>query len=109
MDKNTREIAETLNFIVTRMVTKDDIANMATKDDIAKLRAELRAEMNEGFTSLRAEIRDIRAEIRDIHNQLDTINAELKNHAGYAKDIDHLMDRVRMIEKHLGIQHKIAA
>jgi hypothetical protein len=37
------------------------------------------------------------------------IEAGLKNHAGYANEIDYLMDRVRAIEKHLGIQHKIAA
>lgn len=89
MEKNASEIKDTLAFIVERMATKDDIA-------------ELRAEMNEGFASIRAEIRDIR-------QQLTAIEAELKNHAGFAKEIDLLMDRVRAIEKHLGIQHKIAA
>lgn len=99
-DKDTNEIIETLNFIVTRMATKDDIATI--RNEMATEFAAVRSEIHESFLSLRAEI-------RDIHNRLDTIDAELKNHAGYAKDIDHLMDRVRAIEKHLGIQQKIAA
>lgn len=102
MDKDAREIVDTLNFIVTRMVTKEDLANMATKEHLAAMAtktdiADLRAEMNEGFASIRTEIRDIR-------QQIDAIEAELKNHAGFAKEIDLLMDRVRTIEKHLSIK-----
>jgi hypothetical protein len=89
MDKDTTEVVEILNHI---------LANMPTKDDLATLRSE----MNEGFASARAEMHDIR-------NRLDAIEAELKNDSGFAKEIDHLIERVRAIEEHLGIQHKIAA
>jgi hypothetical protein len=89
MDKDTTEVVEILNHILAIMVTKDDLAT-------------LRSEMNEGFASVRAEMRDIR-------NRLDAIEAELKNHSGFAKEIDFLIERVRAIEEHLGIQHKIAA
>jgi hypothetical protein len=89
MDKDTTEVVEILNHILANMVTKDDLAT-------------LRSEMSEGFASVRAEMRDIR-------NRLDAIEAELKNHSGFAKEIDHLIERVRAIEEHLGIQHKIAA
>jgi hypothetical protein len=109
MDKDTKEIVDTLNLILTRMATKDDIANMATKDDIAELRAELKGDVD----SLRSEVQQgfasIHAETRDIRNRLDAIESELRNHSGYAKEIDHLMERVSAIEKHLGIRHKIAA
>jgi hypothetical protein len=47
--------------------------------------------------------------MRDIRNRLDAIEAEQKNRRGFAKEIDHLIERVRAIEEHLGIQHKIAA
>jgi hypothetical protein len=87
MDKDTTEVVEILNHVLAIMVTKDDLAT-------------LRSEMNEGFASVRAEMRDIR-------NRLDAIEAELKNHSGFAKEIDHLIERVRAIEEHLGIQHKI--
>ncbi len=105
MDKDTSEIVETLNVILAKMATKDDIVNMATKDDIAQLRTEmreLRAEMHEGFA-------DIRSELKDIHNRLDALEAAVHNISGYAKEIDHLMERVRAIEKHLGLHQKIAA
>jgi len=38
MNNDTKEIVDTLNLILTRMATNDDIASMATKDDIAELR-----------------------------------------------------------------------
>jgi hypothetical protein len=55
MDKYAQEIRDTLAFIVERMATKDDIAN-------------LRAEMNEGFASIRTEIRDIRQRLDAIED-----------------------------------------
>lgn len=95
---DTQEIVDTLNLIVERMATKEDLA-------------ELRTEMHEGFVSIRAEMNEgfasIRAEIRDIRQRLDVIETELKNHTGFAKEIDYLMERVQVIEKHLGIQRKI--
>ncbi len=105
MDKDTGEIVETLNVILAKMATKDDIANMATKDDISQLRTEmheLRTEMREGFA-------DIRSELKDIHSRLNALEAAVHNISGYAKEIDHLMERVRAIEKHLGLHQKIAA
>jgi hypothetical protein len=109
MDKDTKEIVDTLNLILTRMATKDDIVNMATKDDIAELRSELkddiaalRNEMQEGFASIRTELRDIR-------HRLEALEEVARNSAGLTKEIDHIMERVRAIEKHLGIQQKIAA
>jgi polyhydroxyalkanoate synthesis regulator phasin len=59
-------------------------------------------ETRENFASLRAEIRDIR-------RQLESLEEATRNSVGLTKEIDHLMKRVRAIEKHLGIQHKIAA
>jgi len=76
----------------------DDIVNMVTKDDIATLRNE----MQEGFASIRTELRDIR-------HRLEALEEVARNSAGLTKEIDHLMERVRVIEKHLDIQHKIAA
>jgi|SRR5208337_3215662 len=105
MDKDTSEIVETLNVILAKMATKDDIANMATKDDISQLRTEmheLRTEVREGFA-------DIRSELKDIHTRLDALEAAVHNISGYAKEIDHLMERVRAIEKHLGLRSNVSA
>jgi uncharacterized coiled-coil DUF342 family protein len=107
MDKNTKDILEAVIFIKDRMATKDDIAELRTelKSDITGLRnefVEFRTETHENFTELRAEIRDIR-------ERLESLEVAARNSAGFAKEIDHVMQRVVEIEKHLGIQHKIAA
>jgi hypothetical protein len=94
--------AEDIADIRARMATKDDIKDMATKDDLAAVRDELRAEMRDGFASIRQELRDIR-------QRLEALEEAARNSAGLTKEIDHLMERVRAIEKRLGIETKIAA
>lgn len=100
MDKNAAEILETVNFIKDYMMER-----MATKEDLKALRTEFeefREETRENFASLRAEIRDIR-------QRLDALEEAVRNSTGLTKEIDHLMERVRAIEKRLGIQQKMAA
>lgn len=100
MDKNAAEILETVNFIKDYMMER-----MATKDDLNALRTEFeefREETRENFASLRAELRDIR-------QRLDALEEAARNSAGLTKEIDHLMERVRAIEKHVGIQQQAAA
>ena len=59
-------------------------------------------EMHDGFASIREELRDIR-------QRLEALEEAARNSAGLTKEIDHLMERVRAIEKRLGIETKIAA
>src|SRR5271169_728618 len=47
MDQDTTEIIETLNLILAKMATKDDIQA-------------LRVEMREGFANIQAELKDMR-------------------------------------------------
>ena len=104
MDNNNAEILETLGVI---------LAKMATKEDVESLRAELRSEMQDGFAGLRAEMRegfvDIRSEIKEIRERLDGLESAVKNISGYAKEIDHIIERVSAIEEHLGLRANIAA
>ena len=96
MDDNTKDILESLVFIKERMATKDDLNALRTEFE------EFREETRENFASLRAELRDIR-------QRLDALEELARNSAGLTKEIDHLMERVRAIEKHLGIQQQMAA
>ena len=100
MDKNAAAILETVNFIKDYMMER-----MATKDDLNALRTEFeefREETRENFASLRAELRDIR-------QRLDALEEAARNNAGLTKEIDHIIERVRAIEKHVGIQQQMAA
>ena len=82
---------DALDFIKQRMATKDEIADlkatMATKDDVNSISNEL--------TSIR----------RD----LEALTDKVDNIIGLPKEIDHALERIGAIEKHLGINKKIAA
>ena len=112
------DIGEQLAHIVTaigELPTKDDYerleSRMATKEDVGGLRAELKAEI----AGIRAEmatkddIAGLRSDIRDIRAELKEIRRELENVKGFGKEIDHALERIHAIEKHLGIEYKIAA
>ena len=89
MDHDTTEIIETLNLILTKMATKDDVEV-------------LRVEMREGFANIQVELRDIRL-------RLDALEVATRNVSGFAKETDHVLQRVGANEKRLGIHHNTAA
>ena len=102
MDKNMRDIIESLAFIKERMVTKDELAEV--KDDVATLHTEL----HEFREEVRAEYRSIHHELALINRRLDKLKENHANLKGVTKEIDDLRADVRAIEKHLGINKKIA-
>jgi uncharacterized coiled-coil DUF342 family protein len=111
MNQNVRSILEALDFIKERMATKEDLAEL--RDELrAKFKSEIRSLRTE-FEEFREETREnfasLRAELRDIRQRLDALEEAARNSAGLTKEIDHLMERVRAIEKHLGIQQQMAA
>ena len=71
---------------------------MVTKTDYHALRQE----MLDGFKS-------VHAELRNINSRLDVLDQLYQNLKGVTQEIDDLRDRVREIERHLGINKKIAA
>jgi hypothetical protein len=52
---------------------------------------------------------DLGQEITAIHRQLDALEGLVQSQSGFAKEIDHLLQRVAAIEKHLGIAYNIKA
>ena len=81
------------------------VKHMATKDGLKEFRdgfSEFREESAENFRALRAEVADIR---RD----LDDLQSGVMNITGYGKEIDDALERIAAIEKHLGIEKRIAA
>jgi chaperonin cofactor prefoldin len=84
-----KELGEMLTHVVKHMATKDDLK-------------EFREETAENFRALRAEVADVRRDVEELKSRAD-------NSAGYSKEIDHALARIAAIEKHLGIEKKIAA
>ena len=65
--------------------------------------AGLRTEMSKRFDAVDEQLRDIRAELSDIRRCIERLEEQGAIQAGYAKEIDHLLQRVVYIERHLGI------
>ena len=84
-----KEVGEMLAYVVEHMATKDELK-------------EFREEAAENFRALRAEVADVRRDVEELKSRAD-------NSAGYSKEIDHALARIAAIEKHLGIEKKIAA
>ena len=98
MDTNTKDILETVNFIKDRMLTKDDVRDIT--------REVIRQEVP---GMIREKLKPIQHELQEINRRLDMLDEEYKNFQGVTKEIDELRDEVRAIEKHLGLDKKIAA
>lgn len=94
MDQDTKDILETVNFIKERMLTKDDVRDIIRKE-VPQI--------------VREEIKDIRTELTSIRRDLEALTGKVDNIMGLPKEIDHALERIAAIEKHLGINKKIAA
>ena len=65
--------------------------------------------IEERFNTVDSSFAHLHAELASIVRQLDVLEDAVGSLKGFAKEIDDIRDRVRDIEKHLGINKKIAA
>ncbi len=94
MDQNTKDILNAVYFIKERMLSQDDIR------DIIR---------NEVPQIVRGEVNDIRAELTSIRRDLEALTGKVDNIVGQPREIDHALERIAAIERHLGISKLIAA
>ena len=60
-----------------------------------------------GFDGLDERTADLRTELRSIRRDVEDLNCKVKAVNGYSKEINALIDRVRSVETHLGINQEI--
>jgi septal ring factor EnvC (AmiA/AmiB activator) len=77
------------------------IEHMATKEDAARLEDRLSA--------VETRLTSIESELGLIRRELDDLGEKFENVSGFRKEIDHALERIAAIEKHMGIEKKIAA
>lgn len=94
-DKKFTALAEDITEIKSTMATKEDIANFATREDVRAI--------------VHAEVKPIASELRVIRRDVEKLEEQFKNVLGFRKEIDYAFQRIAAIEKHLGINKKIAA
>ena len=58
---------------------------------------------------VRDELAPVRSELKSIRGDLDDLMEQFENMPGYRREIDHALVRIAAIEKHLGLNKKIAA
>jgi len=101
-----KELGEMLTHVVEHMATKENVADirgqitglrktMATKADVRAI--------------VRDELAPICSELKSIRRDLDDLREKVENVIRFQKEIDHALERIAAIEKHLGINKKIAA
>jgi hypothetical protein len=105
-----KEVGEMLTHVVEHMATKVEVARLDKRLD------DLRTEMidqfhhaDKQFEATHDRLRDMSAEITVIHRRVERLEELGASNAGFAKEIDHLLTRVAEIERHLGIDKRIAA
>ena len=85
MDRGFAAVADDIADIKSKMATKDDIANLG------------------------GQLTSIQRELKSIRRDLDDLREKVENVSGFQKEIDHALERIAAIEKHLGLDKKIAA
>src|SRR5579864_9548315 len=105
-----KEVGEMLTHVVEHMATKEDVARLDSRiDDLRTEMIDQFEHVEKQFRTTHDRLRDIAAEIAVIHRRVERLEELGASNAGFAKEIDHLLTRVAEIEKHLGIDKKIAA
>ena len=55
---------------------------------------------------MEAALRSIRAELKSIRSELNDLTEKVDNILGYRKEIDHALERIAAIEKHLTLPRR---
>jgi type II secretory pathway component PulM len=88
------------------MVTKDDVRDII-KAEVPPIVRAMIVEVVPGIVAV--EIKPMREQLRQIEKRLDTLEQHYANLRCVTKEIDEIRADVRAIEKHLGIEKRIAA
>jgi predicted nucleic acid-binding Zn-ribbon protein len=101
------KILSTVNrgFAAVAEDISDIRTTMATKADLARLKIELKG----GIAAFGGQLTSIESVLKEIRRELDDLQEKFENVSGFRKEIDHALERIAAIEKHLGITKKIAA
>ena len=80
----------------------------AVAGDISDMRGDI-ANLTTDVAGIKVDISDIRQETRSIRKDLEHLTDKVDNIVGLPKEIDHALERISAVERHLGLNKKIAA
>ena len=67
------------------------------------------AAVADDIANLGGQLTSVERELKSIRRDLDDLREKVENVSGFQKEIDHALERIATIEKHLGLDKKIAA
>lgn len=65
--------------------------------------------VHERFDALEGRFSNLDSEVALIRRDIASLETRVGNISGYAKEIDHLLQRLVVIEKHLGLNKRVSA
>ena len=109
--KSLDEKIDALTFLAERNDAKIDALASLVEKGFAAVAEDLALRPTTAAVTLLLDDRllPLSRELQSIRRDLGDLAAKVHNVMGFAKDIDHALERIAAIEKHLGIIHKIAA
>jgi hypothetical protein len=103
-DTSLNELGEMLAHVVEHMVTEADV-RAVVKDEVSAAKLATKADL----IAVSEQVAGIERDLKTIRRDLSDLMERVENISGYRKEIDHALERIAAIEKHLGISRKIAA
>ncbi len=67
------------------------------------------ARLDKGMAKLSEQVTAIEEELKSIRRDLDDLADKFENVSAFRREIDHALERIAAIERHLGLDKKIAA
>lgn len=65
--------------------------------------------VHERFDAMEGRFSNLDSEVASIRRDIASLETRVGNISGYAKEIDHLLQRLVVIEKHLGLNKRVSA
>jgi hypothetical protein len=101
MDKDTKDILATVTFI------KEKVEQLPTEERVQDIVRAMLVEVVPGMVAV--EVKPLREELASLRREVEELGRKVDNVIQFRKEIDHALERIAAIEKHLGINRKIAA
>jgi archaellum component FlaC len=104
MDRNQSDILEIVNYIKDNMFTREDAVDMEERFQahIDDLKLQL-GEVHHKLDGVTSDTTYIRSEISAIKRRVTALEDKVKDHSGFAKEIDYLLTHVATLEKRTGL------
>lgn len=102
------ELGDDINSLRVALKTRMDVGFAAVADDIGYLKERMPTD-GDLHQIVHEEVNPLIRELYTIRRELDVLHEKFDNVIAFRKEIDHALERIGAIEKHLGIARRIAA